>query len=220
MLFRGEAYMASSNPASTPVTVRSARPEEAADVARILQEAFRDDPVINWFLRDDSGAEEARSDFFRGNVEDYFGNARRVDLAVDGDGRAAGAALWTPPPGAQPSTWRERVGLWGLRGWTGLRRFPRFARLVLMTERRYPRAPHHYLFLVGVEADGQGKGVGSALLSAVLSECDAEGLPAYLESTNERNLPLYRRLGFEVTEEMRLGRSGPTLWLMWREPGG
>ncbi len=73
--------------------------------------------------------------------------------------------------------------------------------------------------MVGVEPERQGRGVGSALLREVLTQCDAEGLPAYLESSNERNLTLYRRHGFEVIEELRLGRSGPLLWLMWREPG-
>lgn len=187
-------------------------------MARILQAAFQDDPVLGWFLRDDSRAEQARSHFFSANVEDYFANARRVDVAVDGDGRMAGAAMWTPAPGAQPMAWRDRRGLWGLRGWTGLRRFPRFLRLVTATERRHPRDPHQYLFLIGVEPERQGQGVGSALLGGVLAECDAEGLPAYLENTNERNLPLYRRHGFEVIEALHLGRNGPMLWLMLRRP--
>ena len=204
---------------TSSVVVRSARANEASVVAGVLQRAFRDDPLLAWFLRDDGRAEEARSDFFRANVEDYFANARRVDLAVDGEGRPAGTAMWTAPPGAQRSSWRDRLGLWGLRGWTGLRRFPRFLRLVTATEGRYPSEPHHYLFMVGVEPERQGQGVGSALLRSVLAECDAGGLPAYLESSNERNLPLYRRHGFEVIEELRLGRAGPVLWLMWREPG-
>ena len=212
--------MADSTGSSTSrVVVRSARPDEASVVAQILESAFRNDPLLAWVLRHDSRAEEARSDFFRANVEDYFANARRVDLAVDGEGQPAGAAMWTAPPGAQRSSWRDRLGLWGLRGWTGLRRFPRFLRLVTATEGRYPREPHHYLFMVGVEPERQGRGVGSALLREVLTQCDAEGLPAYLESSNERNLTLYRRHGFEVIEELRLGRSGPLLWLMWREPG-
>jgi hypothetical protein len=47
---------------------------------------------------------------------------------------------------------------------------------------------------------------------------DAEGIPGYLESSNERNLPLYRRYGFEVTGEIVLPEDGPIIWPMWRDP--
>ena len=64
----------------------------------------------------------------------------------------------------------------------------------------------------------QGKGVGTALLRPVLEHCDAEGIPCYLESSKERNVPFYRRHGFEVVEEVSLPDDGPMLWTMWREP--
>jgi len=46
---------------------------------------------------------------------------------------------------------------------------------------------------------------------------DAEGLPAYLESSKESNVPFYERHGFAVTETFDLP-DGPRLWLMWRDP--
>ena len=51
-----------------------------------------------------------------------------------------------------------------------------------------------------------------------LAACDADGAGAYLESSNVANLPLYRRFGFEVVDEMRVGKRGPQIWMMWRQP--
>ena len=52
----------------------------------------------------------------------------------------------------------------------------------------------------------------------MLNRIDRGGFPAYLESSNERNLDLYVRHGFRVTGEVAIPR-GPTIWPMWREPG-
>jgi ribosomal protein S18 acetylase RimI-like enzyme len=52
--------------------------------------------------------------------------------------------------------------------------------------------------MLGVDPARQGLGLGSAMLKAGLARVDADHLPAYLESSNPRNVPLYERFGFEV----------------------
>lgn len=56
------------------------------------------------------------------------------------------------------------------------------------------------------------------LLREILACADTDGVPAYLESSNERNLPLYERNGFRVIGDLRALGHGPTIWRMWREP--
>jgi GNAT superfamily N-acetyltransferase len=77
---------------------------------------------------------------------------------------------------------------------------------------------HWYLFTFGTAPERQGKGVGSALLRSMLSHVDLEGQPAYLESSKERNVPLYARFGFEVIAVLPPTWGSPALWRMWREP--
>ena len=60
---------------------------------------------------------------------------------------------------------------------------------------------------------------GAAGSEPPMPRCDAEGLPAYLESSKERNVPYYERFGFRVTRELAMpGRGCPPVWLMWRDP--
>jgi GNAT superfamily N-acetyltransferase len=91
-------------------------------------------------------------------------------------------------------------------------------RLITLIESMHPHVPHWYLATLGTDPEMQGKGVGSALMRPVLEHCDAVGLPAYLESSKERNVPFYARHGFEVVKEVPLPGGGPKIWTMWREP--
>jgi ribosomal protein S18 acetylase RimI-like enzyme len=101
---------------------------------------------------------------------------------------------------------------------TTLRRFPSVMRAFNKVESKHPKKPHWYLMAVGVEPELQGRSIGSQLLAPVLERCDAEHVGAYLESSKERNLPLYERLGFRVTDEFEVADGAPRIWLMWREP--
>lgn len=184
----------------------------ATDVGVVVQDlhaAFMDDPVLSWVYPDES----RRRRFGR----HYFAMQARRLVPGGLSWRADGAAsLW-----AAPGRWREsplealRLGAATFRG-LGLRG-PRVARGLAGIESRHPRQPHLYLAAVGVRPERQGQGLGSALLRPGLEEADRRGLPAYLESSNIRNVPLYERHGFKVTEEVTLPR-GPAVWLMWR-PG-
>jgi len=91
-------------------------------------------------------------------------------------------------------------------------------RLMFRVEALHPTEPHWYLFTLGTAPERQGQGVGSALLRSVLDHIDEAGEPAYLESSKERNVPLYARFGFEVVDEVPPTSGSPTIWRMWREP--
>jgi ribosomal protein S18 acetylase RimI-like enzyme len=83
--------------------------------------------------------------------------------------------------------------------------------------RYHPSEPHWYLPLIGVDPARQSQGHGSALMRHALAACDRDGRPAYLESTNPRNLPLYERHGFERLGTIQAGAS-PPLFPMLRKP--
>ena len=78
--------------------------------------------------------------------------------------------------------------------------------------------PHWDLWVIGVEPASQGKGVGRALLEPVLQRVDQSGETCYLETLDERTLPLYERIGFEVRVAEVEVTSGLPYWCCVRPP--
>jgi GNAT superfamily N-acetyltransferase len=78
----------------------------------------------------------------------------------------------------------------------------------------HPAEPYWYLPLIGVDPAHQGKGHGNALMAYALERCDRDKVPAYLESSNPRNIPLYQRHGFEALGTIQVGSSPPIVPMM------
>ena len=192
--------------------VQPITPADIPTAARTLARAFAEDPVMSWL----TGNRPAR---FARVAQGFFAEEARRMSALGGGWITAdgnGAALWSPP-----GTWNiglldtlrllpSSARLYGTR-------LPRAGRALASMEEKHPREPHWYLSILGTDPSSQGKGLGSALLAPVLARCDRDGLPAYLESSNERNVPFYERNGFEVTGTHDFP-DGPRLHEMWRTP--
>jgi ribosomal protein S18 acetylase RimI-like enzyme len=69
---------------------------------------------------------------------------------------------------------------------------------------------------IAVDPAYQGKGHGEALMAYALARCDRDKLPAYLESTNPRNVSLYRRHGFEPIGTIQVGSAPPIVPMLRR----
>ncbi|MDA8372277.1 MAG: GNAT family N-acetyltransferase [Nocardiopsaceae bacterium] len=82
-----------------------------------------------------------------------------------------------------------------------------------------PQEPVWFLGSVGVDPDRQGRGLGSAVIRPGIEAAEKDGVPAFLETSDERNVGLYRHLGFTVTAEYDLPGGGPRTWAMLRRPG-
>lgn len=194
--------------------IRKVSITDVQPVARVLAQAFYDDPHFRWIVRDDAKRMQRLE---RG----FAAFASRIWLP-HGESyaheRVAGAALWMPP-----NTWHLSVvaqlrlmpaTIGALRG-DALR----LLRALTFIERKHPRTPAHwYLPIIGVAPAWQGRGYGAALLRPALERCDADASPAYLEASTLRNVTLYERHGFKVLEKCHYASDGPPLWRMWREP--
>jgi GNAT superfamily N-acetyltransferase len=195
--------------------VRKATAEDVPRLARVLARAFYEDPVMRWVFPDDS---RRLRQLERSSVSVSLKMMCLPHGETYTTEDVAGGALWLPPG-------KERLGpLDSLRllphmaaSWG--RDLPRALRSLAHVDAKHPRDPHYYLFILGVDPDRQGEGIGTALMRPVLRTCVSRGVPAYLEASGPRNRDLYARNGFEVVEETALPGGGPPVWRMWREPG-
>ncbi len=198
------------------VTPRPATGDDVLGVARVLADAFHDDPLMSWIVPDEDARPGALTRMFVVGLRFHHLALGGVEVTEDAQGRIAGAAVWDPPGRWESSRAAELLSV--PAELLALGRAARLAGIVddVLTA-AHPTEPHWYLSEIGTGRWARGGGHGSALLRSRLDRCDAEGLPAYLESSKRGNLPYYERFGFAPTREIRIP-DGPSLWAMWREP--
>jgi ribosomal protein S18 acetylase RimI-like enzyme len=188
--------------------VGAVAPPDMDGAIATLTLAFGTDPMARWSLPD-PGRYLA---IFPAVVRAMGGRALDHGTADRAAG-LAGVALWLPPGVGMDE---EALGAIMAESLSADRQEEALAIFEQMAD-HHPSGPHWYLAMIGVDPSCQGKGYGSALLEHALRRCDRDGLPAYLESSNPANVPLYERHGFSVRGRIQVG-SSPNLVPMLREP--
>jgi GNAT superfamily N-acetyltransferase len=191
------------------VRARTATARDLHAATRTLTEAFLSDPVWGWAFPDRDRLEV----WWRFWVSSALPQGW---VRVTGDVDAI--AVWIPPGGYECAPEDEpHVGPL-LRAHVGDR-----TPLVLDTlgrlEANHPRATaHYYLSLLATADRSRGRGLGMNLMAENLASIDAEGMPAYLESSNPANIGRYESLGFSAMGEFKLPDDVATVTTMWRDP--
>ncbi|MFF2011640.1 GNAT family N-acetyltransferase [Streptomyces sp. NPDC058195] len=191
-------------------TLRTAGLDDAGQIADVLARAFDDDPMMTWFFPDEASRAQGMARYFATIFTRQYGPygvCERTD---------AGVSFWVSPEGQDKAvpdaeTLGELEGILGDRA--GL-----FREAVAVAAGHGPKEPHWYLAVLGADPAARGQGHGAALLRSGLARADAAGLPVYLESSKESNLPFYEHFGFTVLGEARLPGGGPAVWVMRRAP--
>jgi len=188
--------------------VRSAGANIQASAISTIVLGFAADPMARWVWPDSSEYLRIMPQF----VKAFGGRAFENGTAYVTEGARA-AALWLPP-GVEPDE-----AAMGAVITEALR--PEIAEdigpiLQGMAE-HHPHEPHWYLPLIAADPSWIGQGLGTLLMKHALRRCDEDGIAAYLESSNPRNISLYERHGFRIISQIQHG-SSPTLTPMLRTP--
>jgi ribosomal protein S18 acetylase RimI-like enzyme len=77
---------------------------------------------------------------------------------------------------------------------------------------------HFYLWGLVVDPAYKRQGVGTALLRPFVEKADAQKLPVYLETHDEKNVNYYQRMDFQLVRTSKIPNSDVPIWCMVREP--
>jgi GNAT superfamily N-acetyltransferase len=197
---------ATRKPPPTHLVSDVAAHEQAKAIATIAL-AFASDPMMRWTFSDPAFYFQIAQKFIRA-----FGGKAFTHNCADQTGDCAAVALWMPP-NVEPD--HKTMG----KIFEALERSPELEKagegVFEQMNKYHPKEPHWYLPLIGTDPVHQHKGYGSALMAYAVRRCDRDRMPAYLESSNPVNVPLYERFGFEVIGKIQSG-SSPVLTPMYR----
>lgn len=186
--------------------IKFAQISDEAGVFAALTLAFSADPMARWSLPDPAKYLAV----FPALAKAFGGNSFTEGTAYLANG-FAGAALWLRPGARSDEETLMKLFDENVEGAVKKDMPGIFEQM----EKFHPTEPHWYLPMIGVDPAFQGAGVGSALMAEALKAVDRDGLIAYLESSNPKNIPLYEQHGFEVIGEIQSGNS-PVLRPMLR----
>ncbi|KRQ97893.1 acetyltransferase [Bradyrhizobium jicamae] len=186
--------------------VRSADANIRANAISTIVLGFAADPMARWVWSDPSEYLRIMPRF----ANAFGGRAFEHGTAYITEGARA-AALWLPPGVEPDEAEMDAIMQESLR--------PEIAEDIEAVMKgmaeHHPRGPHWYLPLIAADPNWIGQGLGALLMKHALRRCDEEGIAAYLESSNPRNMSFYERHGFEIVGRIQSG-SSPVLTPMLR----
>ncbi|HTH36801.1 MAG TPA: GNAT family N-acetyltransferase [Pyrinomonadaceae bacterium] len=188
--------------------VRVAEKMDIAAAIQVVRMSFATDPIARWVYPDITEYMTIFPDFINGMAGRSFEHGTAYISAG-----SAGAALWLPPG---VSSNEEVLGDLVENTVSPAIRKDLNSFMEQMAA-FHPTEPHWYLPMIAVDPYRFGQGIGTSLMRYALEKCDEQELPAYLESSNPRNITLYQRFGFEIVGLIRAGGS-PPMFPMMRRP--
>nr|WP_121271699.1 GNAT family N-acetyltransferase [Pedobacter schmidteae] len=181
--------------------MKRATKQDRSAVVQILSRAFEDNRSVNFIVRQDSER------LLRLDRLMEFCFLTCLDFGkvfLDEDRKSCALVLF---PDRKRTSWagifRELKMVFFVVGIGGI--FKVLRRESLVKKRHPSGGGMFYIWFVGCVPEAQGKGRGTQMMEFLLSEAERMNRKVYLETSVERNVPWYTKLGLQVYDELDLG---------------
>jgi ribosomal protein S18 acetylase RimI-like enzyme len=185
---------------------------------KLLVRAFHDDSLTHYFIPTCVNWEELAIKYFAFRLR--FGIMYGEVYATSP--KMEGLAAWFAPRTSDMTNLRLMraggISLFRYLGKDSISRMNMVSKYASELRNLHVQGSHWHLFPIAVDPEFQGKGYSSALMRPMLARLQEEGLPCYLETQNESNVPLYEHFGFEVVHTDVIPGIDIKLWGMVKFP--
>jgi ribosomal protein S18 acetylase RimI-like enzyme len=179
--------------------MRSAKRTDKLLITDLLSAAFNDNLSVNYIVPQD----EKRKQRIRALMDYSFEVCYRFGKVWLSEDRKACALVLYPhqKKTTLTSIWLDIKLILKAVGFGGIKKtLDREAKI----KAKQPKEPMAYLWFIGVSPLYQHQGTGGRLLKQVIADAEQQGLPVYLETSTERNLPWYEQHGFTEYDTLDL----------------
>ncbi len=169
-------------------------------VVDILSQSFTDNKSVNYIVKQDAKR--------TGRLKNLMGYSFDIcylfgDVFLSDDKKACALIIYPDKKKTSlKSVWLDMKLAFSCIGFSNLGKAMKREAAIKKT---HPEALLSYLWFIGVKPGDQGKGAGSYLLSEVIEKSETEGRIICLETSTERNLPWYKKFGFEIYNKLNFG---------------
>jgi ribosomal protein S18 acetylase RimI-like enzyme len=176
-----------------------AKKSDKALVIDLLSAAFADNLSVNYIIKqDERSAVRIRS------LMDYSFEVCHLfgEVWLSQDHKACALVLYPHQKKTTlKSVWLDLKLILGAVGIGGIKKtLERETKI----KAKQPQIPMAYLWFIGVNPLYQHRSIGSDLLTKVMNKANKDGLPVYLETSTDRNLPWYEKHGFTIFDTLDL----------------
>lgn len=188
------------------------------EASLVVARAFQDEPLNSHFFPNPDERKEMLPALF----EYRLNSAIRHGMVYATSSNMEGIATWLPSDLGKIPLWRMMLsgGFKVIRklGYNVVSKMMAVNDYAISMKTRNAGDKFLHLEIIAVEPKFQGMGYAKKLLEPMFERLDSEGLPCFLITSTEENVPFYQYFGFEVVEESTIPGPEVSLWAMIREP--
>lgn len=179
--------------------MRKASYEEKDLIVEILTQSFETNQSVNYIVNQD----KKRENRIRALMDYSFEVCSLFGEVLISDDKKA-CALIMYPDKKRTTLKSVLLDVKLIIQCTGIANVKKTLERETLIKKIQPKEPMTYLWFIGVGLDDQNKGYGSKLLQSIIDHSDKNKKPIYLETSTLRNLPWYKKFGFEIYSEQDL----------------